>query len=700
MPKFRTSLLMVGLVSLLSCLLLIFLFGRETTDDLNPGKKPKLALLNSRKPVKSIEDRVNQSSKATENSEKTRKALAEKNLDPHEKDSSLLLEKTPVELHNSLDDKDSASSTLNLERTGIRGILVDNKNKPLTGVTVTVSTDSPKYSWSETHPSTKTSSTDGSFVLTGLHPRRFYKLRVENPYGQDGQVFTAPVVHENEIADCGVLILKPYGRITGRIRGPKNEPIALGFLRIAKGHLPPNSNGPYTSVDPVATQHAQNLPSHSIVHTSQAGGSFTLDGLSAGTYNLLAFSKGYREVYYKEIEVKAGQTTSGIEIKLKALGVVRFRVIDGIGKPISGAQLVTMPFVKRYLSLELPGNSSAVQISLAKRERHSSFSNGNGLARHSGNEVIEDGSGTDSRGEYVVRDLTNHKLIVLTSANGFGDHRSVVTLSENSETTVNIRLKRSYQLKGRVIDKNLRAPISLANITIKNRLDTRAATISLTSTPEGIFESLPLPSGQLSILVTKYGFQSHQQDFDASPGESINFGDIVLAPTPIRTFKVKDSFGRPVPNAIIQLINHNKLSDPTARIGSTDRNGLLSAPVPAGRSHIRVHAAGFCPGASDNIEFGLKESGKIEIQIPEKGGRIIGRCASKSQGSNKIFLFRKGHKVPWQTTVINAEGRYSFNNVTPGNYTLSANLDSASSIPVRRELSISENKEASIDLGP
>jgi ELWxxDGT repeat protein len=97
-------------------------------------------------------------------------------------------------------------------------------------------------------------------------------------------------------------------------------------------------------------------------YTTDAYGRFSIEGLRDATYYLHVRASGYTQAWWRGIEctacspamttsivVRAGAESSGYDVVLRALGVIRGRVTDDTGKPLPYAQ-VTAICERRYFS--------------------------------------------------------------------------------------------------------------------------------------------------------------------------------------------------------------------------------------------------------------------------------------------------------------------------------------------------------------
>ena len=110
--------------------------------------------------------------------------------------------------------------------------------------------------------------------------------------------------------------------------------------------------------------------------TTDAEGRYEARGLKPGEYRLSVRAPGYVAAQYGQrqasedgtgIEVRGGQITARVDIRLQPAGIISGRILDGAGDGLSGVEIEVL--AKRYL----PGGVSSVAVGLAQTEASGVF---------------------------------------------------------------------------------------------------------------------------------------------------------------------------------------------------------------------------------------------------------------------------------------------------------------------------------------
>ena len=272
-----------------------------------------------------------------------------------------------VEAGSLLDDPDYVAGL-----TGWKGRVVDHAKNPVADCGVRLyrgamdsvlrdgldlfadqSAFEPDYVAGETR-----TAADGTFVISRVRPRGFFLLFAG--IGTDApthQVVTR-LPSPGEVVDLGDVVLPHAGVIVGTVVDDNGEPLAGADVHAAdlpgslaaffplerfdpKGAvLVREPNVPMTVVEMppwVETAYAQ-LPIPSAV--TGADGAFRLVGVVPGS-NLLATTRaGYLSELRPSIQVRPGQVKDVGRIKLRRGEELVGRVLDSLGKPVAGAELL------------------------------------------------------------------------------------------------------------------------------------------------------------------------------------------------------------------------------------------------------------------------------------------------------------------------------------------------------------------------
>jgi hypothetical protein len=198
---------------------------------------------------------------------------------------------------------------------------------------------------------------------------------------------------------------------------------------------------------------------------SGADGSFTLEELEPGLYDVSAHAAGFAPARSGDVSVPA----SGLVLRLAAGAVLTGRVMDERGAPIPA-------FVVNVLALRGP----LEQLPFAQ-------------ARF-----------IDAQGRYEFRGLTAGRYSVHVAAAGFAPAERQLEVAEGAqELRADVVLAEGARLQGRVLSAATRAPIAGARVMVEglSRAEALAPLFDAVSAPDGSFllEGMPLVDVSLSV---------------------------------------------------------------------------------------------------------------------------------------------------------------------------------------------------------
>jgi hypothetical protein len=203
---------------------------------------------------------------------------------------------------------------------------------------------------------------------------------------------------------------------------------------------------------------------------AEADGSFTLEGLEPGVYDVSAMAVGVAPARAFDVRVPA----SGLELRLSQGGALVGRVSEEGGVPVPA-------FVVHV------------------RQQHSALE----WLKFAQARFI------DAEGHYSFRGLTPGRYLVHVAAAGFVPAERQVEVPEGArEVMADVVLTRGARLEGQVLSAGTRAPISGARVSVETGMvgDALAPLFDAVSGADGAFTLEGIPSKGVSVLVSAPGY--------------------------------------------------------------------------------------------------------------------------------------------------------------------------------------------------
>jgi RNA polymerase sigma factor (sigma-70 family) len=303
-----------------------------------------------------------------------------------------------------------------------------------------------------------------------------------------------------------------------------------------------------------------------------AGGGFRFDGIAAGSYQVVAVSKGWAPGRRGGINVERGGLTQ-VELQLSRGGIVLSgRVTDVGGGPVVGATITTAVGVATDGGRSVPYVMRAVTAS-------------------------------DGRYQLASRPGT-HRLQV--EASGYAPAEAYLTL--NDARSRDFVLTPAAGVAGVVVDRASARPVPEAEVLLlPDRSGPRNPEVDpLKTDAEGRFSFTSIEPGRYVIRARKGRLASAGQIFTVSSGERLS-RDVVVDPAASVSGRVLDGSGHPVAGALVQLSAGMFSREPPLRARSDTE----------GRYRIEGVLPGLYTARAQEEEEGLSIDG-VSVTMTEK----------------------------------------------------------------------------------
>jgi protocatechuate 3,4-dioxygenase beta subunit len=526
---------------------------------------------------------------------------------------------------------------------------------------------------------------DGTFKATRLVPGENQLLTVSHPEFESATIGGVTLV--GGATKAGVAVVLQRGAVvTGVVKDGNGQPVPSAEA-VLFDLMPMGGRGFGQAVVNFAGAPGSNRRSD----TTGADGRFTLRGVAPGEYALTVTRSGYATERVEPLKVAKGATPTPVEVTLAPGSFIAGRVVRRSGGGVEGFMV-----------------SASVS----------------GGARLIGRTTSDQPTGPD--GSFFIEGLkkgANYDL-QLFGPTGFADgKRGVPTPTSDLEVTV----AGTGRITGRAVDAQAGAPLTDFQISYEadrgggwqmGILIARAGRgqpggvgqpVDVHS-DDGAFALEDVPAGTWSVVVTAKGYQlARTSGVVVEQGSVAENVEVRVARGVLVKGHVADAqSGAAVANASVSF---GAAGSPAGRIQSvieatdggltTDADGRFEAEGLAPGSHT-VHVTH--PDYSDATQsFEVQAEGaSVEIRMTQ-GGVLAGMVASDNGApvpGASVTLAEAGMggggfgpMGSSQPTVTDGNGRFGFDHLSAGRYTLSASSGLHTSSPVEVVLQASQSQE-------
>jgi hypothetical protein len=371
------------------------------------------------------------------------------------------------------------------------------------------------------------------------------------------------------------LELEPGARLTGRtVEEGSQEPLPLVDLVLtAYGHKPE------------LWQRAEAPAEERIYTSSDERGSFLVEGLAPGEYQLEAVAPGHSRAVLHSVKVPA---TAPLTVSLLAASVLEGFVVDAKGSPAAGAEVQVGGRMAETATTG-PGGGFSVEV---------------------------------EPGEHTVSARRNGEA---------GALEGIVTVGAGKTVRdIRIQLGPSAVLEGHVVTRATGAPISGASVDVSpygNSGDSGRAVTDAT----GQFSVGGLAPGSYDVAVSAQGF-AHLNRRALTVGSGERFPvELQLSATGAVEGQVKDAAGQPVQGAQVRGGSRWVGGADEAAESRADAEGRYRLEgLPSGMMSVTARRPGATVGTNQLVEvteggtaqadFTLEETGTVEGVVHGAGG--------------------------------------------------------------------------------
>ncbi|MFL6231665.1 MAG: carboxypeptidase regulatory-like domain-containing protein [Thermoanaerobaculia bacterium] len=339
----------------------------------------------------------------------------------------------------------------------LRGLVVDAQGHPVEGAEVRAKAAQresfpPPLSF-DPGPVDAVSGADGAFVLEDRSPGESLDLTVSRPGYGPGSAPGVAVPREAPVR----IVLQATSRVSGRAVDPDGKPVAGASVSVSEEE--PTSRG--------GRSHQRwTGRTHSGVTDDEGG--FAFDGVSPGPISLSARAPRRQETELRNLEVKAGQDLTNVEVVLAPGATVEGRVLSPEGRPVPGAEV----------SVAQPSQDNFGWSSLRAT--------------------------ADGDGQYRIDGIPPGKRTLEARAEGY--RRGVREVEASARAaTVDFELERGLEVSGRIVDDGGN-PVPGAQLMLMAGRGFSLNAPRAQSGADGAFRLTGLQDGTYTLHVNKEGY--------------------------------------------------------------------------------------------------------------------------------------------------------------------------------------------------
>lgn len=520
---------------------------------------------------------------------------------------------------------------------------------------------------------------DGSFVMDGASPGTWrVSVEADGFESREDQTVSVALPQTGEALE---FMITRLGSVRGVVLDPNGLPVSGAEIRRVTGGFGNWNRQPGVE--------------------SEADGTFTLRGLAPGVQKLVASNDSWAPTEETEVEVLPGGDSEGIVLSLREGGVILGVVRDDDGNPWAG--------------------------------RRVTYATGGGpVAMFSGESTTETDEGGRFRfdrvapGKWVVNASPGEREMMTTMQSG--DRQSAFFDLMAKNLTANVEVADGEEVSVD-LGAEARDPVELFGTVTLNGEAVQDGNVTLAREGEDLFSNLKrAPIGQDGgyrveldrpgsyVVSVERGARRNQFLTEVAAGDEQRL-DLALPEGGIAG-RVRDSEGGPAAGVRVTVESRAAFTfarfDPRAAVTDDSGNYELLELDP-GTYTVRFGSQGFGPGARNSTQaqsYGRAVIDEVEVKrssvttgvdIEVQGaGRITGLVqdlnGSPVSGATIFVRDKSGRSIDTlSTTRTGASGRFTYDRISPGTYSVSARTGDAAA-PEVTGVTVKESEDASVEL--
>lgn len=338
----------------------------------------------------------------------------------------------------------------------LEGRVVDDAGKPVEGAQIHVAEAAddaiPFRRPRETAEPQGMSALDGFFRIEDLRAGSAVDVTALRTGHAPGEAQGVRVPADEPVR----IVLLAVATLSGRVLDPDGRPIPNASVGL---HIRPRAGRGLGGRLTYSTSGGAPL-----FGRSDADGNFRLTDVAPGVVGLWAVASGWQSGEVSDLELRAGEEKTGVEIVLSPAAFVEGRVLSPSGRPVPGAEVQLTP--------------EAGPMSMVAS------------------------AGTDGDGRYQLDGVPPGRRTVEATHPDYGTGRREADLRAG-ENSLDIALEAGSEVTGRVVD-DAGAPVASASVVLRKPGSFQR--LEATSGADGSFRIAAVPDGSYDARATKEGF--------------------------------------------------------------------------------------------------------------------------------------------------------------------------------------------------
>ncbi|MED4452355.1 carboxypeptidase regulatory-like domain-containing protein, partial [Metabacillus fastidiosus] len=451
---------------------------------------------------------------------------------------------------------------------------------------------------------------DGSFQFSNLTPGSYTLSATVQGYAA---TTAGATVLANQTSDVALTLIPNPGTVSGTVISSDNEPLSNTLVQIT------TSNG--TIIGSAFTN---------------SQGQYTITNVPTGSYNIKANVENFSPAVVG-VTVGPGENVTNVNFSLTPnSGSLNGQIINSqTGEVIGGARII----IRDTLTQTIIASTTSTTF-----------------------------------GNYIINDLPPGSVTVTAVKNGFGTASIGAIIASNESTTADLSLSpNTGTINGTIVDTNGNM-VTSNNIEVQIFNENKILVTTVTANNDGTYTVSNLPPGNYFVTVTAPGFASSTVTVQVRSDTATSITNIVTPlPVQLTVNILNDATGEPITGASVTVRHQNGIIIAT-RI--TDQNGqTVFTSLPSGSLVITADALSFGT-ASTTIFANNGDVLNTTLSLSPNPGNLTGFVSNIANGDpipNAVVQLFDFTNTLIQTAVSDQFGRYSFQGISPGVYTVITN---------------------------
>ncbi|MBI3448973.1 MAG: carboxypeptidase regulatory-like domain-containing protein [Acidobacteria bacterium] len=367
------------------------------------------------------------------------------------------------------------------------------------------------------------------------------------------------------------------------------------------------------------------------------GGAFTIDGVDPGKIMVSAKASGYRDSQVAELEVGEGKDLTGVTLTLDHAAHVSGTIVDGRGRPVSGATVDKK---------ETSGGGFGMMIR-------------GGAGR---------GATSDGDGNFVLDGLSRERMTLSVTHDDYESSTVDVDTSRDVEN-LKVSLSRGGSIAGTVLHQDDGSPVDRATVTATAAGSDRfSGARSVTAGPDGAFAIEGVSAGRYTLHAEAAGLTPADQEVIVDAGGAPAPVELKLAGGVTLTGSITGLKEADLPQFTVRLV-----SGGFGKSAAVDSEGKFEMKGLSPGSATLLASSGIFGGKSMTKAIDIpKGSAAVEATIEFPRGNLVN--GTVTHGADPIagasVIFRNDATSASTTATTDSAGHYSAEDLESGDYTV------------------------------